>query len=206
MVAGRQRTFDKQDALNKAMKVFWLKGYSGAALSDLTDAMGINKPSLYAAFGNKEALFVSALKSYAENYGRLHFEKLMDSQASLKERLQAYLMSIARMVTDPKLPGGCFVASSTSESSSHCLPDEAIRTILNINADSSQAFIKFFENEKKLGNIKTSASAEVLANYLLTVQFGLSIMARNGTGIDNFKKIIAHSLLCFDTQGRGSPK
>jgi len=66
---GRPRSFDADRALDRALKVFWRKGYEGASLADLTSAMGINRPSLYAAFGNKEALFRKALDRYAEADG-----------------------------------------------------------------------------------------------------------------------------------------
>ena len=108
MSAGRRRTFDKAEGLAKAMIVFWRDGYNGTSLSDLTAAMGINKPSLYAAYGNKEELFVSAINEYVLKHGVPHFANLLVINLSLKERLQAYLESVAKMVSDSKLPGGCF--------------------------------------------------------------------------------------------------
>jgi len=197
MAAGRQRTFDKEDALIKAMEVFWRKGYSGTSLSDLTEAMGINKPSLYAAFGNKEDLFVSAIKQYVNEYGIPHFEKLMSPDSSFRERVKAYLESIAKMISDSKLPGGCFVTTSTCEAGSDCLPEDAVQTILKINATSTEAFISFFRNEQAKGNIASSASPEVLADYLLTLQFGLAVMARNGIRQDRLKQVISHAVSSF---------
>ena len=99
MAAGRQREFDKQVALDAAMNVFWLNGYTGTSLSDLTDAMGINKPSLYAAFGNKEALFVRALNHYIDKHGSPHLEALRTAQGSeraLREALTAEFADRAR--------------------------------------------------------------------------------------------------------------
>ncbi len=78
MSAGRKRTFDEEQALEAAMRVFWQKGYVGTSLSDLTAALGINKPSLYAAFGNKEQLFASALARYGSRYGLPHAEHLLE--------------------------------------------------------------------------------------------------------------------------------
>ena len=68
MVAGRPRKFDKEHALEAAMLVFWRNGYSGTSLADLTNAMAINKPSMYAAFGNKEQLFKASLEQYINQY------------------------------------------------------------------------------------------------------------------------------------------
>ena len=68
MTVGRKRAFVKEDALNQAIKVFWTNGYSGTSLTELTQAMHINKPSLYATFGNKEALFLEAMSYYRQQY------------------------------------------------------------------------------------------------------------------------------------------
>jgi AcrR family transcriptional regulator len=147
MGAGRQREFDKQVALDAAMKVFWANGYSGTSLSDLTDVMGINKPSLYAAFGNKEALFISSLDHYVGEHGAPHNQELHTSNKDLRSRLRAYLKSIARMVCDPSLPGGCFVATTTSESGGDCLPADASRAIARINQLTHDSLVDFFRRE-----------------------------------------------------------
>ena len=197
MGAGRQRAFDKEEALNKAMEVFWRKGYSGTSLSDLTEAMGINKPSLYAAFGNKEDLFVSAINQYVGEYGIPHFEKLVSPDSSFKDRVKAYLESIAKMISDSKLPGGCFVATSTCEAGGDCLPENAMETILRINTTSTESFISLFRDEQAKGNIVSTAPPEVLADFLLTQQFGLAVMARNGIKEDRLKEVISHTVSCF---------
>ncbi len=197
MAAGRNRTFDTEDALLSAMEVFWQKGYSGASLNDLTTAMGINKPSMYAAFGNKEALFVSAINRYSEKYGVPHFEKLLTPNLSLRERLTNYLESIATMLTDSKLPGGCFVTTSTCEAGSSCLPQQAVDSVLRINENSIQGFTEFFEAEQEQGCIDSGKSPELLADYLLTLQFGLAVMARNGVKKERLNQAIQTGISCF---------
>ncbi|MFC3851534.1 TetR/AcrR family transcriptional regulator [Salinispirillum marinum] len=197
MGAGRQRTFDKEDALIKAMEIFWEKGFSGTSLSDLTEGMGINKPSLYSAFGNKEELFVSAINQYANVYGGPHVDKLLDTKSSLQKRVQAYLKSIAKMVTNASLPGGCFVTASTSEAGSGCLPDNAVQAILRINADSTSSLVHFFTEEQAKGNLAANTSPEVLSDYLLTIQFGLAVMARNGTEQSRLEQVIDYCVSNF---------
>ena len=178
MGAGRQREFDEQVAMDAAMEVFWANGYSGTSLSDLTNAMGINKPSLYAAFGNKEALFVRALDHYVSKHGSPHGHELHTPGKSLRSRLSAYLKSIARMVCDPALPGGCFVAETTSEAGGDCLPVGASEAVQKINEFTRSSFIDFFRHEASAGNLAGTHSAEALADYLLTLQYGLAVMAR----------------------------
>jgi len=197
MAAGRQRTFDKDDALSKAMDVFWRKGYSGTSLSDLTEAMGINKPSLYAAFGNKEELFVSAINHYVNEYGIPHFDKLLGSDSNLKDRVKLYLTSIVKMLSDSSLPGGCFVVTSTCEAGGDCFPEDAVQTILKINASSMESLIGFFKDEQAKGNVASTASPEVLADYLLTIQFGLAVLARNGIKQNKLKQVISHAVSGF---------
>src|SRR5258705_13627764 len=107
MPLGRPRTFDTDKALDKALKVFWRKGYEGASLPELTRAMGINRPSLYAAFGNKEALFRKAVERYAQGpsgYTGAALE-LPTARAVVEELLRGG----ARTMTDPKCPRGCFM-------------------------------------------------------------------------------------------------
>ena len=188
MAAGRQREFDKQIALDAAMEVFWSNGYNGTSLSDLTNAMGINKPSLYAAFGNKEALCISALNQYVSKYGSPHMEELNAPNKSLRSRLTAYLKSIAGMVSDPELPGGCFVAATTNEAGGDCLPTGVSQTVAKINQLTRKTLIDFFRQEASAGTPGKAGSPEVLADYILTLQYGLAVMARNGAN----RKVLDH--------------
>ncbi len=194
MPAGRQREFDEEIALEAAMSAFWANGFSGTSMADLTRAMGINKPSLYAAFGNKEALFVRALTHYLGRHGYPHAEKLQAKDRSLPERLQAYLQSVAAMVCDPALPGGCFVAETTSEAGGHCLPPAAAQAVARINRDSRAFFIAFFRQEAAEGNLAATDAVEVCADYMMTLQFGLAVMARSGAERDALDRVIERSM------------
>src|SRR5207249_5014922 len=104
---GRPRAFDTDVALERAMHVFWAKGYEGAALSDLTQAMRINRPSLYAAFGNKEQLFRKVLDRYA-NGPLAYFRKAL-AAAKARDVIERILLGAANMASDPRLPAGCLM-------------------------------------------------------------------------------------------------
>jgi len=197
MTAGRHRTFDKNIALDKAMEVFWTNGYPGTTLSDLTNAMGINKPSLYSAFGNKEELYKTALDRYVQKYGIIHAQHLMAPDKSLSQRIQCYLTSIAEMVTASDLPGGCFVCLSTCEVSGNCLPDDAIKAVSEINEITSSSLTEFFETEKQKGNLNSNQSPERMANYIMALQFGLAVMARNRSKIEELNDVIDISTSIF---------
>src|SRR6266852_3547435 len=104
---GRPRAFDVDEALDKALKVFWRKGFEGTSLPDLTKAMGINRPSLYAAFGNKEELFRKVLDRYV-NGPLAYFGKALAAPKA-RDVIEQIFFGAARMAGDPRLPAGCLM-------------------------------------------------------------------------------------------------
>src|SRR5579859_5199475 len=107
---GRPRCFCEDVALEAAMRVFWQKGYEGASLSDLTEAMGINRPSLYAAFGNKEELFRKALDRY-RNGPAGYVRESLDAPTA-RAVVKRLLTGAADMITDPRNPPGCLMVQA----------------------------------------------------------------------------------------------
>lgn len=200
MGAGRKRTFNQDDVLLKAMSVFWQKGYSGASITDLTKAMGVTKPSLYTAFGSKEGLFKDAIRRYVELYGTPYFDVLLEEEVSLKDRVKLYLESIVKMLTDTSLPGGCFVTNSTCEAGSQCLPEDTESMIFAINKTSVEGFTHLFNEEKEKGNLPEDLLAEGLSDFLLSTQFGLAVMARNGADAARLNQVISYSLASFESK------
>src|SRR4051812_27555782 len=134
---GRPRAFDPDAALDRALEVFWRKGYEGASLPDLTEAMGINRPSLYAAFGNKEELFRKVLDRYAQGPAGYIGEATKEPKArTVFERL---LERSAELLTDPKNPRGCLlVQGALACGDSH----EAIRQELASRRATGEAAIR----------------------------------------------------------------
>src|SRR5438132_3382868 len=104
---GRPRSFDPDTALDRAMHVFWAKGYEGASLSDLTRAMRINRPSLYAAFGNKEQLFGKVLDRYMDG-PVAYFGKALAAPKA-RDVVEEIFLGTARMAGDPKILAGCLM-------------------------------------------------------------------------------------------------
>src|SRR5271170_6846402 len=121
-VIGRPRAFDVERALRRAMQVFWRKGYLGTSLADLTHAMGINRPSLYAAFGNKKALFRKALDRYAKGPSSYLGEALQEPTArAVIERL---LRGVVDLLTDPRTPPTCLWVHGALSCGDHPLNEE----------------------------------------------------------------------------------
>ena len=178
---GRKRAFDEQDALDRAMRVFWENGYSGTSMSDLTAAMGINKPSLYAAFGNKERLFKSAVQRYSEVYGAPHWQKLLKpADAPLAERVRGYLYAIVDQVCDPRTPQGCLFVNSTCESGSESLPQDITNLLNSMGKDSQAALTDFLHKEQLEGNLPAGTDVRRLAAYLLSFMYGLGVLVKSG--------------------------
>lgn len=190
MAGGRQLQFDKQQTLEQAMLIFWEKGFVGASLSDLTTKMGINKPSLYATFGNKEELYVSATQHYIEQHATPHIKLLHTKNQSFKTRLKNYLSSIATMLCDESKPGGCYVAVALNELAGESLPPKASQTILDASQFAENYLREFVIAEKNKGSLKIELEAEEVSLMLFTFLHGIAAIARNGKSLQQIKSAI----------------
>lgn len=181
MNAGRKRGFDKQEALDKAMRVFWESGYAGTSVSDLTAALGINKPSLYAAFGNKEQLFRSAVVHYMADYGAPLWQRLLEPvDVPLAERIRAYLYGIADLVSAKDSPPGCLFVKSSCESGSHAMPEDITNALLVQAKATEKHLVGFLKDERSRGNLAAGTDTLQLARYLLSIMYGLGVLVKNG--------------------------
>lgn len=191
MKAGRKRAFDKDVALDKAMRLFWANGYSGTSISDLTATLGINKPSLYAAFGNKEQLFKASIEHYTECYGEPTLLKLLEPKnANLEERLKAYMLSVASVVTDPALPIGCFFVKSSCESGSEAVPEEITCLLNNMKSEREKTLIAIFSKEQEQGALSQDTDVVDLTSYIIVVLYGIGVLAKNGATMKNLQPVV----------------
>lgn len=190
MKAGRHRGFEKAEALEKALHLFWQNGYSGTSLAELTAVMGINKPSLYAAFGNKEQLFSHCLEHYLSHYGSDHVGHLMMDNSPLRARLKCYLYSIATLQSALDSPSGCFVCNTTAEAQGTSIPLALKNAVNEINEASRTQLHDFFLNEQQLEHVTRSIAAKALANYILTLQTGLAVMSSDGADLATLSEVI----------------
>jgi AcrR family transcriptional regulator len=181
MSAGRKRSFDKEEALDKAMRVFWENGYAGTSITHLTSALGINKPSLYAAFGNKEQLFATSMEHYMDRYAAPAAHHLTEPpDAPLKERLKAYLFGIIDVISDCDSPKGCMYVKSSCESGGAAIPGEITTDLQNMGMASEKVLTNLLEAERRKGRLPADTPVQDIASYLLSVTYGLSVLARRG--------------------------
>jgi AcrR family transcriptional regulator len=175
-VRGRPREFDPDDALAAALRVFWQNGYEGASMAELTEAMGITKPSLYACFGNKEALFRKALDLY-ERDKLAYIGKALEepSARAVAERLLRGALATHCGGTDPQ---GCLGVIATVVG---CSEAESIREhVCARRASSEAALVERFERAKRDGDLPEGIDPKALGSCVTTVLQGLSVKAQSG--------------------------
>jgi AcrR family transcriptional regulator len=191
---GRPRIFDEERALDAALGVFWRSGYQGASLAELTHAMGISKPSLYAAFGNKEHLFLTALERYREQQLTKHAEALA-AEPDLKIAMRAFLRSVATMLTAPGLPGGCMVVNSATACDISALPQAVVAAIGKTVDQSSFGLLRErLQEELQQRNLPEHTPVKELADYFTAVMCGMAVMAKVGVTEHRLFDTIEHAL------------
>jgi len=176
MPRGRPREFDTEKALDQALLLFWRHGYEGTSLSALTDAMGINMPSLYAAFGNKESLFRKVLDRYIEKPASYLPNALQERTA--RRVVERLFRGAINMVMDPRRPDGCLLVQGALVSGPFA---DSVRTELNRRRAGAQAAIeRRLERAIAEGDLPPAANARKLAAYVVTLIWGLSVQATGG--------------------------
>lgn len=189
-VPGRPRAFDRDAALEQALLLFWRKGYLGTSLTDLTAAMGINRPSLYAAFGNKETLFRKALDRYRERQTAYLGEALEEPTA--RRVVERMMHSVVDLVTHPAYPSGCLFTQSLLSCAD---PNDPLHQELVERRVSGEAAIRNrFERAVAEGDLPAAADPAALARFVVTVNLGLSVQAASGASRVELLQVVQTAL------------
>lgn len=186
----RTREFDAEAALDQAMLVFWRLGYERATLSELTKVMGINRPSLYAAFGNKEELFRKALDRYVN--GPRSYEQRVLALPTAREVALAMLQGAADGQTGPDTPHGCM---SVLGATSNAETDSTIGRALIASREEGEAALRArFERARDEGDLRSEADPKELAGFVRAVIYGLSVKAASGATRDELERVIERAM------------
>ncbi|HYH28881.1 MAG TPA: TetR/AcrR family transcriptional regulator [Pseudonocardia sp.] len=176
---GRPRGFDRDEALRRAMESFWEHGYEGTSIGELCTAIGIRPPSLYAAFGSKEALFREAVALYEGMEGEPPLRALRDAPTA-REGIEAMLRANVRSYTAPGRPTGCMVVLAAT---TYTPSTAGIRDFLTEQRRAGTAAVRErLVRGQADGDVPPGADTGALAAYVMSVQYGLSLQARDGAG------------------------
>jgi AcrR family transcriptional regulator len=190
---GRPRAFDVDLALDRAVDVFWKHGFQDASLHELTEAMGLSKPSLYAAFGDKEALYLKALERYVARLVERHAGALND-EPDARRAVTAFLRSLAAMLANPALPGGCFIINGTADCGGSTIPatvEQALRKALQ--ASEGMVLQRLLRAQAE-GDLAAGARPEELAALFASIIAGMAVLAKSGATSARLHTVIAAAM------------
>ena len=172
---GRPLGFAENEALEAAMRVFWEKGYEGSTLADLTEAMGINRSSMYATFGDKEALFRLAIARYAE--GPAAYVRRALKQPTVRAVVEALLGGALGLLTDPSHPRGCLSVQGALACGSQAEPIK--QAMIEWRKQGESEIRKRLQRARRQGDLAKDVDPGDLARYICTVLSGLAVQATN---------------------------
>lgn len=196
---GRPRSFDREAALEQAMRLFWEHGYEATSMAQLTAAMGVSAPSLYAAFGDKESLFLQAVERYVARGGD-QTEALMGDAKTAREAVARVLAESALHLTDPRHPRGCMVVLSAVSVSEEAEKVQA--ELARCRASWEERMKARIERGIAEGDVPPSTNAAALASFYMAVLQGMSLHAKDGASRERLVEIGESALLAFPAQPR----
>jgi AcrR family transcriptional regulator len=179
--------------LDAALEIFWRRGYEGASLSDLTEAMGINRPSLYAAFGNKEGLFLRVLDRYVEGPARYVLKAL--EEPKVHRVAQGLLRRAADVLTDRRHPHGCLLVQGALACGEGA---ESIREELGARRVAGEVKIRErLERAVAAGDLAADANPADLSRYVMTVIRGMAVQAAGGASREELRRVAKIAILAW---------
>jgi len=200
---GRPRSFDERDALEKAIQVFWSKGYDGVTIDDLVAGMGVGRPSLYSVFGDKRTLFLRVLKAYAEKKGAFAAKALL-SPRTLRDSLAGFLRHAVESATEKGSARGCLL-----ECVAPLVDDAEVREFLRNAAAAAVALVEGrFRDAITAGEIPSDFPVAVRASLLVDFARGLTMHAQIGAPRKTLLRDAeeAAALVLLSRRGNAAPK
>jgi AcrR family transcriptional regulator len=183
---GRPREFDAGKALDRALEVFWRKGYEGTSIFDLTDAMRLNRPSIYAAFGNKEELFRKVLDRYVEGPASSVHKAL--GAPTARQAVEQVLRAAASVPADGRRPRGCLLVQGALACGDAA--ESVRRELASRRADGQAELRKRLDRAKAEGDLPRSSDPAALARYVVTVAHGMAVEAASGASRQQLLQVV----------------
>lgn len=199
---GRHREFDAEKVLDAALCVFWRKGYEGASYADLTEATGVERPALYSAFGNKEALFRKALARYDERYLNYIPEALqLPTTRQVVARILQKTVDLNTRYPDHM---GCLGINGALAGSDEAEPVR--QALIDFRAAGEAQLRERFERAKAEGDLPETAKPDALAAFVLAVSHGMAVQAKAGFSREMLEAVAEQALSTWPTSRSHSPK
>ncbi|NNU46847.1 TetR/AcrR family transcriptional regulator [Rhizobium sp. WYCCWR 11279] len=192
---GRHREFDVEKALDAALCVFWRKGYEGASYTDLTEAAGVERPALYSAFGNKEALFRLALDRYSERF--LHYIPEALQLPTSRQVAAHILFNAADLNTRYADHTGCLGINGAVAGSDDAEPVR--QALIDFRAAGQAQLRERFERAKAEGDLPETAKADALAAFVMALTHGMAVQAKAGFSREMLEAVVEQALSTWPT-------
>jgi AcrR family transcriptional regulator len=200
VVMGRPREFETDAALEKAMRLFWTKGYEGTSVADLTETLGISRPSLYAAFGDKQSLFRAVLERYAA--GPAGYVAAALGKPTAREVAEQLLRGAADLQAGSSNPGGCLTVNGAIACGDEAEP---VRQALNAHRTAGVALLRRrFEQAKAQHDLPQDSDPAALARFVATVVYGMAVLASGGASRKELEQVIRTAMKAWPATAQDS--
>lgn len=186
-----EKQFDVNEVLDKAMQVFWHRGYGATSVQDLVRETGINRGSLYATYRDKHALFLASLRMYAEN---LRHEKLtqLERDFTPREAIRQLLFAFAELATEKGSSKGCFLTNTALELAAH--DSKVAKIVAKAQQDMESFFVRMIERGQDAGEIRATLKPAATASGLLATLIGLAVLCRSRPEPRLLKSIVGDAM------------
>jgi len=183
----RTKDFDEQDVLNKAVHLFWLKGYGGTSMQDLVDGLGISRSSLYDTFGDKHTLFLRSLENYRQTTAA-KFQAIINKAPTSKDAVRGLLDFTTHELLNDDEHKGCFLVNAAVEVAPH--DDEVNKLICQNDKQVEEFFYTAIKTGQDKGEISNPQDARTLAGFIINAIKGIRVTAKSASDKKHFKDII----------------
>ena len=190
---GRPRSFDAETVLDRAGEVFWRLGFQGASLAELTAATGLSKPSLYGAFGDKEALYLQCLRRYGAKQVALQTE-LLEQEPDGRKAIEGFMRQMVESQTDPAMPGGCFIVNGTADCGAPLTPPAVDSALRCASGGTEQRLLQRLKRAEREGQLPPTLKPAQFATLLSTVLTGMAVMAKSGQPREKLDQVVTAAL------------